>query len=255
MLVGITAYLVTPLIQEALAKKEARGELVLIPEGLTKFGINNDDSIAGTAVPLQEIPLPAFNIGKYEVTNGQYKLCVTYGKCTVPLEQADFQDSKKQNYPVAYVTLFQANYYCRWVGLRLLTEVEWERAARGPKGNSWPWGAQIPSPDFVNMPAQGTYQATEGIQAADSNSRAVSQEGVYNLVGNVSEWTSSYLYTGGKYDMTHWDGTSENFRGTAFYAPRGGGWANKIEYVSQINPISGTEVREDLGFRCGADVK
>lgn len=255
MLIGASVYLVTPRIQEAIAKNQARGDLILIPAGPSVFGINNDDSIAGTAVPLQKIVLPTFYIHKYEVTNGQYKLCVTYGNCTIPLEHTDFQNPIKQNYPVAFVTLFQANNFCQWLGLRLPTEVEWERAARGPDGKSWPWGNQSPSPEFVNMPASGTYQPTEGLQPVNSNTHAISPENVYNLVGNVSEWTSSFLYTGGKYDMSHWDGISENFKGTALYSTRGGGWANQIEYVSQITPNVGTDVREDLGFRCASDIK
>jgi len=255
VMIGIIVALAYPYVAEWNGQRLARGELVPIPAGPSLFGINNADSEAGTAVPLIQITLPAFRIDKYEVTNGQYKLCVTYGNCTVPLEQANYQDPKKQNYPVVFVTLFQAGNFCRWIGQRLPTEAEWERAARGPDGKPWPWGEKIPSPDFVNMPAQGTYTATNGLQPKDSNSEAISDEGVYNLVGNISEWTSSYLYQGGTYSMAHWDGSPENFQGTALYATRGGGWANKIEYVSQITPNAGTDVREDIGFRCAADVK
>lgn len=193
VMLGIIVALAYPKVAEWNAKRLARGEMILIPEGISTFGVNNEDSLAGSAVPLQLIPLPAFKIDKYEVTNRQYKLCVTYGNCTIPLEQVDYQDPTKQNYPVVFVTLFQANNYCKWLGQRLLTEVEWERAAREPDGKSWPWGEQTPSLDFVNMPAQGTYQPTNGLQPVDSNSRAISSEGVYNLVGNAYEWTSSYL--------------------------------------------------------------
>jgi formylglycine-generating enzyme required for sulfatase activity len=258
MLVGISAYLITPYIQEAVAKNQARGELVSISAGTFHFGTNNELALASGAIPARDIPLPAFQIGKYEVTNKQYKLCVTYGNCTVPLEQTDYQNDKKENLPVVYVTLFQANNYCHWVGQRLLTEVEWERAARGPEGkNPWPWGTKDPTPEFVNMPALDTGLPTPGLKEANSNADAASvpPESVYNLVGNVWEWTSSYFYLGGEYDMSHWDGSSETFKGTAYYATRGGGWANKIDYISQSNPNTGTDVREDLGVRCGADTQ
>ena len=254
MLVGISAYFAIPRIQEVRAKIKARGEMVMIHGGKTKLGTDNQDYIANGAIPLQEIPFSAFRIGKYEVTNAQYKLCVTYGNCTVPLEQADYINDDRADYPVVYVTIFQANNYCHWVGQRLITEVEWERAARGLDGRPWPWGNQTPSPDLVNMASQETGESTEDLQPVDSNPHGISQDGVLNLVGNVYELTSSYRYSGGVYENTHWDGTSENFKGTALYAARGGSWENYINYLSRYNTISGTDARGDLGFRCGADV-
>ena len=256
MLVGATAYLITPRIQEVIAKNQAHGELILIPEGIMLFGTDDEYELILGAVPLQKVNLHAFYINKYEVTNAQYKLCVTYGNCTVPLEQIYYQDPEKQNHPVTYVTLFQANNYCQWVGQRLLTELEWERAARGTDGRQWPWEeSTIPSSDFVNMPSPDTSQPNEESHPSISNAKSTSPEKVYNLVGNVWEWTSSYIYEGGQYDFTSWDGNPENFRGTARYVTRGGGWKNKIEFITQNNPNLGTDVREDLGFRCGADVE
>jgi len=255
VMVGIIAALVTPRIQEFIAQNRARGELLLISGGTIKFGVEDPNLQRIGAIPWQEIFVPAFRIGKYEVTNAQYKLCVQHGNCTVPLEQADFQEPTRQDYPVVFVTLFQANNYCQWVGLRLVTEVEWERAARGLDGSLWPWGEQLPSPDLVNMPAPETDQPTEGLQPANSNPHSVSREGIYNLVGNVAEWTSSYAYLGGKYENSYWDGNPETFNGLQYYSTRGGSFANKIEYISKFNPDTGIVVRKDLGFRCGVEVK
>lgn len=255
MLLGITAYLITPRIQEAIFRNQARGELIRIPEGPFWFGTEDEYELGLGAAPLQEIHLPAFYIGEHEVTNAQYKLCVTYGDCTVPLEQADYKDPAKQDHPVTYVTLFQANNYCRWVGQRLLNEMEWERAVRGMDGRPWPWGEQPPSPEFVNMPGIDTSSPTEGSQPAVSYETGKSPEGVYNLVGNVWEWTSSFINEGGDNNMEYWNGEVDEFRGTEDYSTRGGGWANKIEFISQNNPNFGTDVRNDLGFRCGADVE
>ena len=255
MLVGIIAALATPRIQEMIAKNQARGELIPIPEGTVNIGTDDINLQAIGAIPSQEIFVPAFKIGKYEVTNRQYKRCVQHGNCTVPLEQAEFQEEAKQDYPVVFVTIFQANHFCQWVGLRLLTEVEWERAARGLAGNPWPWGRQLPSPDFVNMPAPETDPPSEGLQPANSSPHSISSEGVYNLVGNVAEWTSSYAYLGGSYENQYWDGNPETFKGTGYYSTRGGSWANTIEYISKFNPDTGTVARMDLGFRCAVEVK
>jgi formylglycine-generating enzyme required for sulfatase activity len=105
------------------------------------------------------------------------------------------------------------------------------------------------------MPAPDTDQSTEGLQPVDSNYQGASPEGVYNLAGNAYEMTSSYIYLSGVYDMAHWDGTSENFKGLERYAARGGSWVNYIEYISHYNEITGTTAREDLGFRCGTEIK
>lgn len=254
MLTGISAYLGIPRIQEVIAKNQARGELILIPEKTMKFGTEDLYELEFGAVPLHEIYVPSFYIGQYEVTNGQYKLCVTHGNCTVPLDQVQYQDQSMENYPVVYVTLFQANNYCHWIGQRLLTEVEWERAVRGMEGRTWPWGEEAPIAHYVNMPAPDTSEPNDGPQPVISNSPGKSPEGVYNLIGNVWEWTSSYVYDGEEYDGAFWDGDPQHYNGTLLYATRGGGWANKIVFLAQNNPNYGTDVREDLGFRCAADV-
>lgn len=256
MLTGITAYLGIPRIQEVLARNEARGELIRIPAGTMKFGTEVEYELVLGAVPLQEIYVPEFYIGTHEVTNTQYKLCVTHGDCTVPLEQTRYNIPEMGNHPVVYVTLFQAHTFCQWVGQRLLTEVEWERAVRGTDGRQWPWETdEPPLPHLVNMPAPETSDPNEGTQPAISYTPGQSPDGLYNLIGNVWEWTSSYVYEGGEYQAASWSGDPDDYNGTLRYATRGGGWSNNISFVAQSNPNYGTDVRNDLGFRCAADAK
>lgn len=257
MLSGISAYLGIPRIQEVIARYEARGELIPIPAGTMLFGTEDEFELVLGAVPLREIYVPAFYVDQHEVTNAQYKLCVTHGSCTVPLDQIQYKDPDMQNHPVVYVTLFQANTFCQWIGQRLLTEVEWERAVRGTNGRIWPWRNEDPPlSHLVNMPAPDISDPNEGTQPAISYAAGQSPEGVYNLIGNVWEWTSSYVYQGGEYDASkYWGGDPDDYNGTLRYATRGGGWANKISFVAQNNPNAGTDVRQDLGFRCGANAK
>lgn len=255
MLFGISAYLAIPRLQEVVARDQARGELILIPEGTMIFGTDDEYELIFGAVPQQEIYVPAFFMGQHEVTNRQYKLCVTHGNCTVPLDQSQYHNPQLENHPVVYVTLFQANNFCHWIGQRLLNEVEWERAVRGSDGRSWPWGEDTPLPHLVNMPAPDSSERNEGTQAAISYNPGRNPEGVYNLIGNVWEWTTSYAYEGGDYDAGYWNGDPDQYNGTLRYSTRGGGWVNKIGFIAQSNPNYGTDVREDLGFRCAADVK
>jgi formylglycine-generating enzyme required for sulfatase activity len=83
-----------------------------------------------------------------------------------------------------------------------------------------------------------------------------SSEGIYNLVGNAAEWTSSIRDRG---EITYetarkWDGNPDTFDGTLVYVQRGGGWDENVEEVGLDIPDLGTSARDDLGFRCVADV-
>ena len=96
---------------------------------------------------------------------------------------------------------------------------------------------------------------TNGTQPVYSNPNGASPENIYNLVGNVWEWTSSYWYEGGDYNVTrHWNGPPEIFKGADLYTIRGGGWNNEVIDVAQNNPSTGKDVDKEVGFRCAVDV-
>jgi formylglycine-generating enzyme required for sulfatase activity len=231
--------------------------MILIPEGPSIFGTENPRYLDLGFPPRQTIAsLAAFHIAKYEVSNYQYGLCVKYGDCTVPVSQIEFQDLRKQNYPVVNVTLFQASIYCQWLGQRLPNQFEWERAARGPDLSDWPWGnSKEPTPETANLP-WNEYSPT-GLLPVDSNSAGKSPEGIYNLVGNATEWTSSLLIEGSTgYDpMQVWNGDPATYDGTNTYAQRGGGWWQNVDEVALFIADLGTSARSDLGIRCAADIK
>jgi formylglycine-generating enzyme required for sulfatase activity len=254
MLVGISAYLITPRVLDAFAKGRAIGEMVTIPEGPAVFGTENPVLIKAGFTPLQTIPsLPAFQIGKYEVTNAQYKECVSYGNCTVPVEQEYFQSDTKKDQPVVNVTLYQASNYCQWLGQRLPTQAEWERAVRGPDGENWPWGNEDPTSDRANM-QWGDFRPKD-LLPKDSNPSGARGE-IHNLVGNVWEWTSSFAEPMMAYDPTRfWNGDPETYQGTLAYVQVGGGWQNNTEEIALYSAVRGTFASAELGIRCAADVK
>jgi len=98
------------------------------------------------------------------------------------------------DHPVAEVTWDGARAFCVWRGARLPSEVEWEVAARGPEGRTWPWGEAPPAPERAVFGRRSGETAPVGAHPAGAT-----PDGVHDLAGNVAEWTSS-LYRPYPYD-------------------------------------------------------
>jgi len=101
------------------------------------------------AVRQPPIELSAFSIEQLEVTNYQYRQCTQAGSCTEPEDSKLYKVPNRMLQPVVDITPKQAQTYCNWLGRRLPTSIEWERAARGPQGRRWPWGDQPPRAEQI----------------------------------------------------------------------------------------------------------
>lgn len=158
-----------------------------------------------------DAPTEGFWIDKYEVSNAQYQLCVDAGVC----EPAQFNDNVNFNgaeYPVAGVSAFDAGAYGAWVGGELPTEGQWEYAAVGNTGFTYPWGSEFDGrlmncfDDDVNC--NDGYEWTAPV---DSFPEGVSWVGALNMSGNVYEWTASWydedetrrVHRGGSYSNAY----------------------------------------------------
>ncbi|NIP99108.1 MAG: SUMF1/EgtB/PvdO family nonheme iron enzyme, partial [Nitrospinaceae bacterium] len=118
-------------------------EMILIPEGLFTRGSNSGGF---DEKPEQEIYLDAFYVDKHEVSVADYnrfRRAANYVKPSVPFFEGDHAILETPEFPVTGVSWFDAVNYCRWAGKRLLTEAEWEKAARGTHGLKYPWGNKI----------------------------------------------------------------------------------------------------------------
>jgi formylglycine-generating enzyme required for sulfatase activity len=167
------------------------GEMVFIPAGDFIFGTDNKDSIA---YPQQKLYLPAFWIDKYEVTNSQFlDFAIKTGYIGEGAKEGKdwrlFFTPDKALFPVVYITWNDAAAYCKSVGKRLPTEEEWEKAARGPNGNAYPWGNE-----WVDN-RSNTSESGTGKQAAVGQFDDVSFYGVHDMLGNAQEWTASWYST------------------------------------------------------------
>ena len=226
---------------------ESGAEMVLIPTG--KFWMGSDDG-EQDARPVHLVDLPDFYMDKFEVTNAQYLECFTEGVCTKPSDTTYFLDFTKKyaNYPVAYITWQDAVTFCEWRDARLPTEAEWEKAARGGSAFDYPWGNQWNNKYANANGGNDGYVSASPVTAFESH---LSPYGLYNMAGNVWEWTSSW------YDL-YPDGvaSASPYFGEVQRVARGGSWDdgkdNLLTYKRyNLNPVT---QNGQIGFRCAESV-
>ncbi len=251
------------------AKLPAHDEMVHIPAG--SFIMGSDKKVDRNAYqpefPQRSVYLDAYEIDKYEVTTVQY-LRFVLATDRPPLldwqyDGGNFQESMA-SHPVMHVTWYDADAYCRWAGKRLPTEAEWEKAARGEDGRVFPWGNQPAGLSRANFGRTGLSGPVRDrperlllyppIISVDKYENAVSPYGVYQMAGNVAEWTADW------YDPNYYKTAPDrNPRGPeqgTQKAFRGGGW---IDSTPSVRPAqrNGTDPKTKmnwLGFRCARDL-
>jgi serine/threonine-protein kinase len=220
----------------------------LVPAG--EFIMGNDDGNPDER-PAHKIYIVAFYIDKYEVTNILYKMCVDASACLPPRKISSdtrpsyYGNSQFDNYPVIYVNWNQAKTYCEWRGTRLPSEAEWEKAARGIDGRTYPWGEGIDK-TRANYYSNGDNNLSD-TTAVGSYESGKSPFGVYDMVGNVWEWVADWydVYPGG-------DLNANSDFGQKYRVLRGGVW-NPIDTVihSTLRGISyPVDENASIGFRC-----
>ncbi len=196
---------------------------VYIPGG--KFVIGSRNEV---------LALDDFWIDQTEVTNAMYARCVAAGICSAPSGTSSetrafyFQNPEFDNHPVVYVSWDDAQAYCNWVGRRLPTGSEWEKAARGTDGRLYPWGDGSPNGGLANYDHQ-----VGDTTAVGSYPEGASAYGVLDLAGNVSEWVDEWQDTG-------------------YRVVRGGSWTSDSVGIGAVARYGVTPTRKfsDYGFRC-----
>lgn len=221
--------------------------------------------------PRTRMEVNGFELDKTEVTNAQFERFVqaTGYRTTADVEGssivirekngkwvADQQNDRSwrrpsetvtialPTHPVVHVTWNDAVAYCKWMGKRLPTEAEWEYAARGPVGRTYPWGHRWESGNARHVGnREGETTAPVG-----SYPSGASPLGVVDLSGNVSEWTSSlfrpypYAPTDGR------ESTATPGRRTL----RGGDWSGGSRDLRAARRfgVFPTTRNNLIGFRC-----
>jgi len=248
-----------PRAQDAWLRQQALGpSLVSIPGSVAILGVPGILEAAilkFSFLPEAHQKIAAFQIEPYEVTNQRYLLCVRAGHCSPPIAPvSSYNGPDNARLPVVNITAIQASQFCDWLGRQLPSEVEWERAARYTDGRQWPWdNNQPPSPELANFYYGGELR----LRPVGQYEKGKSEEGAYDLAGNVWEWTrSSYRYLPGQPDLNLKDvlagksPDSLSVRGGSYNVNPEPVLQNTIAFRLSASPF----ITDDaIGFRCASD--
>lgn len=199
--------------------------------------------------PQRKIALSDFYIDKKEVSNNDYKIFVEATNHVAPVLWSD-QNLNSPNQPVIGVNWNDANAYCQWIGKRLPSEAEWEKAARGTDGRIWPWGnVWDPKKDNHGNGTEYGFDESDGFKytAPVGTELGISFYGVLNIAGNVYEWTADDFNAYPENDKYNHEDFNKGFK-----VIKGGAYddgqseqrpASRIGYQKDYKDV-------DIGFRC-----
>jgi len=223
--------------------------MVEIPEGAFTMGSDGTQALEDER-PAHQVWLSAFLMDLHEVTTAQYAVFLTETGRPAPWLWETVNVIQHGDQPVIGVDWADADAYCRWKGKRLPTEAEWEKAARGTDGRLYPWGNRVPSTDHANFALGARFSYSQVLMPVQSYDAGRSPYGLYNMAGNVWEWTQDW------YATNYYDGSPErNPQGPEqgqFKVLRGGSWSDLPKYLlayGRFKLPAGTR-NSYTGFRC-----
>jgi len=246
-------------------------EMMLVPAGEFLMGSSDADPKASDdEKPQHTVYLDAFWIDRTEVTNAQYaQFLNALGTHTGACGRHDCAETKREDkyshilggtqdgsyvvesgfedHPVTQVSWYGAQAYCAWAGARLPTEAEWEKAARGTDGRSYPWGNEPPDCDKAQYGNCGGGTAPVGSRLADA-----SPYGALDMAGNVWEWVADW------YDPAYYGfSPAQNPQGPELGERktfRGGSWGYLPTFIRTTDRARNrpTYAGFNVGFRCAA---
>lgn len=212
-------------------------EMVFIPAGEFQMGC---DSCSADERPAHSVKVDGFWIYRKEVTCEQFGKFVAATKYRSGRKADYYLQPERSKLPAFGTSWLDAEAYCRWAGMRLPTEAEWEKAARGPEGFLFSYGNAF-DPQQANAFSQGLMEG---------GGYGPNGYGLFDMSGNVWEWCSDW-YDPAYYQHASNDNPTGPQRGTERVL-RGGSWSNLPEcsratfryryFANMRSPV--------YGFRC-----
>ena len=240
--------------------------LVYVPEGPFLMGGADWDTLAEEdEKPPHLHRTEAFFIGVYAITNAQMALFVNQTQYTGAIDSEHFRKRfsihtdkaswayprGKEEYPAVELNFQEVNAYCRWAGLRLPCEAEWEKASRGTDGRVYPWGNTW----NVDYCCNSVNDRRNGPEAVESRPDGRSPYGCFNMAGNVWEWSSDW------YNPYSYDSYAQcDYRLPevgVYRVLRGGSWCwpdadhrrfFRCSYRNHLSPLFPSYNTKDLSF-------
>lgn len=220
--------------------------MVVVPAGW--FLMGQDDG-PNSNRPQRQVYLDAFAIDRTEVTNVAFG---TFVESTgyQPAGWAADSLAVRPDEPAVGILWREADAYCRWAGLRLPTEAEWEKAARGADGRLFPWGNAWDA-TLANTSESGRGETVP----VGSYPGGASPYGVLDMAGNAAEWVADYFDFG--YYRQAPDRNPHGPSQIMDHGLRGGSWASTLEYAQTFRRDSSHSVRPNprAGFRCARTIQ
>jgi formylglycine-generating enzyme required for sulfatase activity len=222
---------------------------VRVPAGSFLMG---SETGAADEKPVHRVTGSAFVLDRYEVTNARYQACVRAGACAAPSLSSSntrahyFDDPTFADYPVIFVSWKQAQAFCAFVGGRLPTEAEWERAAAGSETpRTYPWGESPPDCSKANF--AGCVGDTDRVGRRPAGQ---SPYGAFDMAGNVWEWTADW-YDAAYYRTSPVQDPTGPAQGS-LKVMRGGCWVSGESTLrtSCRKPSLPASWAPNVGFRC-----
>jgi formylglycine-generating enzyme required for sulfatase activity len=204
---------------------------------------------------LNKMHIKSFYIDKYPVTNAEFKKFLEAARYHPQDDHNFLRDWKSGSYPdgwgnkpVTWVSLEDARAYATWTGKRLPHEWEWQYAAQGTDGRTYPWGNEW---DAAAVPTPDQRREMRGPTNVDAHPKGASPFGVMDLVGNVWQWTDEFLDEHTRAGI---------LKGGSFYKPQGSLWyfpqaCRLIEHGKYLLMAPSKDRSGTLGFRCVVDAE
>ena len=227
------------------ASKPDLSKMALVPKGVAWVGCQNDCRQVNLD-PYREVFVNAFYIDINLVTVAEYDVCVKQELCLPPISTIFSKEFNAPDLPVI-VDFNRARRYCYWLGKRLPTEMEWEKAARGTDGRLYPWGDDPPdasrgnfcdvncSMDWADKDYDDGFPKISPVGAFPAGK---SPYDLYDMAGNAKQWVTG--------DTSNTE--AEHFaKGSSWYSSR-----YQMQLHIRQDWVNGIRL-DDKSVRCAAD--
>lgn len=279
-LVALTAFLLNPMTGRA-QEASSYEPIAMLAHGSPMITVGEGPFVMGTArtghdpyslelpyddteQPQRRVWLDQFEIDRDEVSLGEFLLWLNRQHRSIPAEIRKLIDhmvtihaaspDTLARWPALYITWTEASDFCRAQGKRLPTEAEWEKAARGEKGNLFPWGHKPPA---IGLAMFGQYHVHEIpiVASVERGEEGRSPYGLHHMAGNAAEWVEDWF--GIDYYATMPDRNPCGAGQSRYKVVRGGSWKSAPPLLRTATRSGAAPERRTatIGFRCAKSIR